>query len=575
MAETAVSKIALVGGGPCSLYLLKKLVEAPRKPLEVHIFERKPRLGRGMPYSQEGAGPEHLTNISPSELPQLVTPLDDWVRALSEESRQEFGLDLKRWDDDKVLPRLLFGVYLESQFEELIRQGEEREIAVTVHTHTRVEDLRDSPKDQKVAVLFNDEWALFDTVVICIGHRWPNKEEDPTRGFFTSPYPPRKLEGTFDHPVAIRGTSLTALDAVRTLSRQHGTFQRDDRGRLHYRLNPHNPAFKLVLHSRSGLLPCVRVHFEEPQVVESELLSKSEWVEEKRKQEGFVPVDLLFEKSFLEPLADSDPALYEQIKGMSLEEFVEAALQRRKDSDPLSFFKREYKQALASENNQRPVPWKEALSALSFALNYPAKHFSAEDYLRMRNYLQPLISIVIAFIPTEAAEEIIALHESGRLEVVKVGEKSRVERRDVGIEYHYSDSAGEAKRVEFQTYVDGVGQPALGLEDLPFPSLKDQNIFSPARLRFKDDPKQQDRDENVEQEDGAWFLTVPGIAINDSFQPINEDGDVHPRLYMLAVPYIGGYNPDYSGLDLCNKISEIVVDSMMGVSREPELTPRS
>jgi hypothetical protein len=30
----------------------------------------------------------------------------------------------------------------------------------------------------------------------------------------------------------------------------------------------------------------------------------------------------------------------------------------------------------------------------------------------------------------------------------------------------------------------------------------------------------------------------------------------------MAVPYIGGYNPDYSGLDFCEEASEKIIKSM-------------
>jgi hypothetical protein len=33
-----------------------------------------------------------------------------------------------------------------------------------------------------------------------------------------------------------KGSSLTAVDAIRTLSRHNGFFEKDDKGQLHYRL---------------------------------------------------------------------------------------------------------------------------------------------------------------------------------------------------------------------------------------------------------------------------------------------------------------------------------------------------
>jgi hypothetical protein len=56
---------------------------------------------------------------------------------------------------------------------------------------------------------------------------------------------------------------------------------------------------------------------------------------------------------------------------------------------------------------------------------------------------------------------------------------------------------------------------------------------------------------------------VSGITINDSFQAVDEYGALNERIYVMAVPYIGGYNPDYSGLDFCEAASESISESIL------------
>ena len=64
---------------------------------------------------------------------------------------------------------------------------------------------------------------------------------------------------------------------------------------------------------------------------------------------------------------------------------------------------------------------------------------------------------------------------------------------------------------------------------------------------------------------GEYYLKVAGITINDYFQVVDSFGALNERIYMMAVPYIGGYNPDYSGLDFgeaaSSKISEGILQS--------------
>jgi len=83
---------------------------------------------------------------------------------------------------------------------------------------------------------------------------------------------------------------------------------------------------------------------------------------------------------------------------------------------------------------------------------------------------------------------------------------------------------------------------------------------SAARLKFRDAGKggEERKKENssvIKESAGNYFLEVPGITINDYFQVVDETGNVNNRIFMMAVPYIGGFYPDYSGLDFCKAAS--------------------
>lgn len=567
------NSIALVGGGPSALFVYKRIVEAREKDLRVEIFERGDHLGQGMPYSSEGANLEHITNVSGNELPDLVTPLADWVKGLPQDLLDRYQVDGKRFDEERVLPRLLFGRYLESQFQLLLQQAHDQGLETLVHYQSPVIDLIDHPKDHRMEVVTAEKSDFFDRVVVCSGHNWPKSHEGKVEGYFDSPYPPAKLAKTFDHAVALRGSSLTAIDAIRTLARANGTFRRSSPDTLNFEAAPGSEDFKLVMHTRSGLLPCVRFHLEEPQVSDDRVLPKKEWERALEENEGFVPLDFIFEHDFKKILKDKDPALYQKIKAMKLEEFVELAMSRRERAEPFDYFKAEYLEALESLARRESIPWKEVLAILSFALNYPAKHFSAEDMLRMRHVLMPLISIVIAFIPKESCEELLALHEAGRLTLVPVGSDSDVEAASAGgIIYHHVDESGEKHSVCYETFVDCIGQPHLPVKAFPFCSLIEQKAVRQARLRFRSaegaqEQQKKDPDSVEKDPDGTYHLIVPGIAINDSFQPVNWEGKANPRLHIMAVPYIGGHNPDYSGVDFCEEASALIVGAILDPAR--------
>ncbi len=358
-----------------------------------------------MPYSEEGANDEHITNVSGNEIPQLVTPLADWIGTVSKDTLKKFHIDPDRFNDYKVLPRLLFGQYLADQFELLQRQATERGISFEVHYDSRVTDIIDYPHQRLVYVEINGVKKIeFDHVIICTGHHWPVKHEGTVPNFFDSPYPPAKLALQLDHAVAIKGSSLTAVDAVRTLARHNGIFDRDSNGKLFYSLDTGSPNFKMIMHTRHGMLPAVRFHLADSHLSNKSLLSREELAEHIAANDGFLSLDFVFENDFKLPIKEKDPAFYETIKDLRMEEFVDAMLELREQVDPFQLLKAEYAEAEKSIKRKESVYWKEMLGVLSFALNYPAKYLSAEDMQRLQKSLTPLISLVIAYMPQSSSE---------------------------------------------------------------------------------------------------------------------------------------------------------------------------
>jgi len=562
-------RIAILGGGPGGLFMFKRLVESGRTDITIDIFEKKQRLGAGMPYSADGANDEHITNVSGNEIPSLVTPLADWIKTAPKDTLDKFHMDAGRFNEYKVLPRLLFGQYLTAQFDVLQKQAKEAGIEFTVHYKSEVTDILDYPAQEMVYVEIGGKQRFeFDKVIICTGHNWPVKHEGTVPNYFDSPYPPVKLALKIDHPVAIKGSSLTAVDAIRTLARHNGMFDKDKNGRLFYKLADHSPNFKMVLHTRNGMLPAVRFHLEDSHLSNNALLSREEIAAHIAGNNGFLSLDYIFENDFKAIFRNKDPEFYQRIKDMGVEEFVDSMMELREQLDAFQLLKAEYAEAEKSIRRRESVYWKEMLGVLSFALNYPAKHLSAEDMQRLQKSLIPLISIVIAYIPQSSSEELMALHQAGVLDLIPVGEDSKVIAEEKGgATYHYSDEAGQTQSVYFNTFVDCVGQPHLSLEEFPFKGLIDKDTVSPARLKFKsadEGRKAMDAGKDVLLDiDGAYYLNVPGITINDNFQVVDRYGAFNDRVYIMAVPYIGGYNPDYSGLDFCEEASATIAKTLL------------
>lgn len=561
--------IAILGGGPSGLFMFKRIIESGNADLSVDIFEKNNKLGSGMPYSADGACNEHITNVSGNEIPDIVTPIAEWIRTLPQDTLIKFNIDADRFNDYKVLPRLLFGQYLTAQFKLLQIIAKELGIEVTVHYGTRVTNITDQPKIDKVIVEANGEEYVYDQVIICTGHNWPVKHEGTIPGYYDSPYPPVKLALAVNHPVAIRGSSLTAIDAIRTLARHNGAFAKSDNGTVHYTLNESSPEFRMVMHSRNGLLPAVRFHLEDSHLLKDSVLSIQDINYNRSENEGFLSLDYIFDKNFKSKFADKDPELYARIKDMSIEDFVPFVMELREKLDPFKLLKAEYLEAEKSIKRKQSVYWKEMLAVLSFALNYPAKYLSAEDMQRLQKVLMPLISVVIAFVPQSSAQELLALHEAGVLELITVGDDNEVEPvLTGGINYSYTNETGESMETYYATFVDSIGQPHFPFDKFPYQSLLDNETISPALLKFQDAQHAKTALENDPTKvqidtEGNYYLKVPGIAINDHFQVVDKYGAFNNRIYIMAVPYIGGYNPDYSGLDFSEAASALIIKTLV------------
>jgi uncharacterized NAD(P)/FAD-binding protein YdhS len=564
-------RIAIIGGGPGCLFVIKNLMGLITR-FEIEVFEKNDQIGAGMPYSSAGAGKEHITNVSDNEVTPIVTSVEKWVRTIDGASLEKFGINPEYFTRYHVLPRLLFGQYLIDQFKLLRQRAKDCGHILKVHTSSEVTDIVDQAAQNLVRIeIKNATWKEFEAVIICTGHRWPKINEGKVPGYFDSPYPPSKLASRLNHPIAIKGSSLTAIDAVRTLARANGAFEIGIDRRLRYVPAPGSERFKIVMHSRNGLLPAIRFHLREPLLNPDSLMTAEQIQQNRDENDGFLSLDFIFEHSFKQSFRKREPAFYKRIKDMTLEIFVDTMMSMREEKEPFELFRKEYEEAERSIQQRKSVFWKEMLAELSYVMNYPAKYLSAEDMLRLQKVLMPLIAVVIAFLPQESCEELFALHDAKKLQVVPVGSQSSVQAQpEGGIIYRYADEQDKRHAIRYQTYIDCSGQPQLTLEDLPFEGLRTRRSVSQAMLKFrsvKEAEKCIERggEQVFQNGNGDYLLKVPGITINDHFQIVNEYGIANERIYMMAAPYIGGYNPDYSGLDFCEAASRCIAEKL-----EPE-----
>jgi hypothetical protein len=561
-----IDSIALIGGGPAALFVVKHLLAEKVYPNTLYIFEKTKRLGPGMPYSSYGAGFEHVANVSANELPELPEDFSSYINRNRSKDYPEFIVN-GNINEYQVVPRLLLGNYLEEQFSILLREIRKYGVTVNVCTETTVIDIY-KKEDQYFTIITEDEGIYkASKTIICTGHYWPKIHEESAKGWYDSPYPPSKFTTATNFPVAVRGTSLTAVDAVKTLARLNGKFTEKDGG-LQFDLDERSSNFSLTLFSKRSFLPALRFHSEGSLYSEGWIMSSDEIYEYKNQHNGFVDLDYVFNLNFKQPLKKKNEKFYQEIKDLSIEDFVKKMLEIREESDSFELFKAEYYEAEKSIERHQTIAWKETLSAFSYAVNYPAKHFSAEDMMRLRKTLLPLISVIISSLPQSSYKELIALYNAGLIQLVSVDDESYIEPHTTeGAVYHYTDNKGIKKSEHFRLYIDAIGQRPIQFNDVPFDGLKEDGYISSGYLKFRDTEKgrslYQQNDKHILKIDpDNYYLRVNGLNINDHFQAVDYYGKADEGLFIMAVPLIAGLNPDYSGLDFCDTAGKRVAETL-------------
>lgn len=558
------STISLIGGGPAALFMLKHIYENKLQLKKIFVFERNERFGVGMPYGKYGSKEEHVANVSANELPILFESFTNYIKRKPDQGFEDFvkGGNINEYE---VIPRLLLGNYLEEQFKiyvsEIIKMGVEVELYLNVN----VENIKNH--GDSFQIITERETVNSDFIVICTGHLWNKNFEGQVENWIDSPYPPSKFAGTMNFPVAVRGASLTAVDAMKTLSRCNGTYKKLNDGSLEYILSDESPDFKIHLYSLCGFLPALRFHTEDEAFDTKWTMSNEEIHEYKNKNGGFVDLDYVYKKNFLDRLKVKDEKFYDRVKDLSIEEFVEEMLTIRNELDSFVLLKAEFSEAEKSINRNQSIVWKEILSAFSYAVNYPAKHFPAEDMLRLKGKLMPLISIIIASLPQSSYHEIMALYHANVLESFSVDRESEVVPDEKFGAVYKIVKSGKTQEVKYNMFVDAIGQKPMNYGDFPFESLKDDQLISTGFLYFKDHRAAEEEvskgNPNVKQDStGKYYLLVTGLNIGDHFENKDIYAVANKRFYNMSVPFIGGLNPDYSGMDFCDTSAERIVDSI-------------
>ncbi|MCW8109564.1 FAD/NAD(P)-binding protein [Alteromonas ponticola] len=225
-------KIAVIGAGPATVYLLYHLHMLALSDVELDIFEASSQVGCGHAFSHETSFPGLLSNLHPDDIPPLLLDFGEWNHTCG---------DHRNYPLLTVLPRALVGKFLEANFNALIEILWQRNVRVTVHLDNPVTRISESEKGCQLQT--GGVWY--------IGYRAIVNNAGLTNSMSQSPYPLKPACLTGKSHYTIFGSSLTAVDSILTIAHLNGYFT-DNSKQVIY--SPHREYTIKVL-SPSGVFP--------------------------------------------------------------------------------------------------------------------------------------------------------------------------------------------------------------------------------------------------------------------------------------------------------------------------------
>lgn len=461
-----MKKVAIIGVGPTGIYTFLSLVQN-KIPISVSLYEQAREAGVGMPYSNEENSRMMLANIASIEIPPILLTYIDWLRSQSEHHLARYGVEYSSLHVRQFLPRILLGEYFRDQFLALVAQAQKQGFEVEVNESCQVTDLQATPEGVRLWAQGEEMPHLFDLAVIATGHVWPD-EDTSTHSYFPSPWSGLMEAHIPASMIGIMGTSLSGLDAAMAVVIQHGEFIEHDGDQCRFNLDEKSAALKIVLMSRSGILPEADFYCPIPY----EPLSVA--TEQAIQNEIAVGSDHLLDRVFslmVEEIAQADPAWSERIalNTLDADSFAKTWFSDRKKNNPFSWARSNLVEVEHNKRDKKTVLWRYAILRLHEAVQEIVPHLNEEDSKRFDAGLARVFIDNYAAIPSQSIRRLLALREAGIISILALG-------HDYGLDVteHQTVITAQGNRYEFDVFIDARGQKALKTKDLPFPTLRQQ-----------------------------------------------------------------------------------------------------
>lgn len=577
-SKTNFSNIAIIGSGPTGLYLLQYIWEhidvLASEIKEITIFEKEDILGMGMPYHPKTTDIYNLANISSEEIPLLQESFGNWLRKQDADFLKKLNITDLPIDDSEVYSRVSLGHYFVAQFKQIVSLLESKGIKIVQKANCEVSDIREEDGKLTVTDCHNNSHQ-FSTVVIANGHEW-NNEDHPASGYYASPWPIHKLipktGETYDFPVGTLGASLSAFDVVTSLAHRHGIFAKENL-KLIFKKHASNPNFKIVLHSAEGWLPHLQYEQKEPIREIYRHFNRAQLLE-LIDGDGFMRIETFFDRlcrpALIEAFSkDRLTHVVNQLKkpDFTFKDLVSLMSEKHEYVDSFEGMKKEMITARNSVVHNIPIYWMETLDDLMYSLNYHAELLPAEDHQFFHKEIMSFLMNVIAALPLQSAEILLALYTANCIELKSGFVHFPEDAFSEGFtKIILENENGDKEEVDYQLFVNCGGGQKLELKDFPFQTLVKQGVVKAAVVNFADEKEYkdnltEDKKKGLKILDDHIAFKLSGIQIDSSYRTINSQGLPNNFLYDINFTHTNGLRPYSYGLQACSATSLILVES--------------
>jgi uncharacterized NAD(P)/FAD-binding protein YdhS len=540
------SRIAIIGSGPTGIYTLSGLMRS-ELPVSVTIFEAEADAGKGTPYHPDINDQSMLANIASIELPAICESLVQWLRRQPDAELQRLNVARAMISEREFYPRVVLGEYLQSQFLEVIAGGVSKGHTVEIRARHRVIDIELQHDDIRLSVTGPDgdrkDYA-FDHVVMATGHNWPESTEVKPR-YFMSPWPAPGLKKIEAGSVGILGTSLSAIDALITVSTAHGAFYLEPGGQLQYQQAIGGEGLHATMMSRKGLLPEADFYCDYP--YKPLQVCTDEAVHSLIARGSADLLDSIFDL-FKQELTSADPDYAASIglALLSVDTLAPAYFAAREEVDPFTWAAANLAEAEQNKVNRHTVPWRYAILRMHEVIARAVPHLDQNDLKRFHGKFKSVFVDDYATVPHQSIQRLLALRRAGKLDILALGNDYEIgtEGIDRGARVRM-----RKEEIRFDSFIDATGQASMSARDLPFPSLVAQGVIKRATT--------PDGGLIASGETEEAIIRTGGVDLDAAFRPQFREGFSN-RLYCAAISFLLHKLPFVQGITGSHEIGQIV-----------------